>query len=391
MIIGKELIEETASRYQQRQPVREEHRRKLSRGDLLDLDSPERMQKRLARIARITEPMVPSVAAPSAELHERGILLERIFGQSDLVSVSYLEVGLLVARSVARIRVRGSKGELAGWGTGVIVAPRLMLTNNHVVHDPAVAARTWAEFDVQEGVDGKLLPSTIFDLAPDALFVTDPELDYTLVAVAEVSHTGTPLAAYGWLPIIEEEGKAVVGEYLNIIQHPNGEPKQLALRNNRLIDVLENFLHYETDTAPGSSGAPVLNNQWELVALHHSGVANRDGEGRVLTREGTIWNPSMGEHTVDWKANEGVRISRVAKHVRQQELSSATQRALRDTLFEAGPPPIRVPPLASTAAVAVAQASAAALEVAVPGPLSWTIPVTITVAVGEPSSPPPPA
>ncbi len=47
------------------------------------------------------------------------------------------------------------------------------------------------------------------------------------------------LAQYGWLPLLEAPAKLLVGEWLNIIQHPNGEPKQLALRENQLIDVLE--------------------------------------------------------------------------------------------------------------------------------------------------------
>ena len=28
--------------------------------------------------------------------------------------------------------------------------------------------------------------------------------------------------------------------------------------------------HYSTDTEAGSSGSPVFNDQWEVVALHHS-------------------------------------------------------------------------------------------------------------------------
>ena len=31
---------------------------------------------------------------------------------------------------------------------------------------------------------------------------------------------------------------------------------------------------YLADTLPGSSGSPVLNNRWEVVALHHSGGAH---------------------------------------------------------------------------------------------------------------------
>jgi V8-like Glu-specific endopeptidase len=71
------------------------------------------------------------------------------------------------------------------------------------------------------------------------------------------------------------------GEFVNIIQHPSGhQPKALALCDNQLVDVLDSCLHYQTDTAPGSSGAPVYNDQWEVIALHHSG-ARRDEAGHI--------------------------------------------------------------------------------------------------------------
>ena len=40
----------------------------------------------------------------------------------------------------------------------------------------------------------------------------------------------------------------------------------LALRENQIVDLLEQFLHYRTDTEPGSSGSPVYNDQWQIVA-----------------------------------------------------------------------------------------------------------------------------
>ncbi|MFJ1567897.1 trypsin-like serine peptidase [Streptomyces erythrochromogenes] len=79
-------------------------------------------------------------------------------------------------------------------------------------------------------------------------------------------------ATFGSLPLKEAQGKAVIGELVSIIQHPNGEPKQLALRDDQIVDVLDDFVHYSADTARGSSGAPVFNDQWEVVALHHAAV-----------------------------------------------------------------------------------------------------------------------
>ena len=88
---------------------------------------------------------------------------------------------------------------------------------------------------------------------------------------------GAKPSAWGWNTLPESsDGLFVKGEYVSIIQHPNGEMKQIALRENQILDFFDAFLHYRTDTAPGSSGSPVFNDQWEIVALHHSGVPEKD-------------------------------------------------------------------------------------------------------------------
>jgi hypothetical protein len=141
----------------------------------------------------------------------------------------------------------------------------------------------------------------------------------------------TPL---GWNGLSAAEGKVIAGEYVSIIQHPSGERKQLALRENQVVDVLDSFLHYRTDTSPGSSGSPVFNDQWEVVALHHSGVPKEDAQGRLLTRDGKVWTKSMGEHHIHWIANEGVRISRILKHLEGLTLLEP-QAMLRKEAFDA--------------------------------------------------------
>ena len=58
---------------------------------------------------------------------------------------------------------------------------------------------------------------------------------------------------------------------LNIVQHPAGEVKQIAIRRNDFVGPLEgdaNRFTYLTDTLPGSSGSPVFNDEWEVVGLH---------------------------------------------------------------------------------------------------------------------------
>ncbi len=344
-----DTLADSTRRWDKREPEREETQRLLDERGVLYADDPERVEMRLGRLgvdidlAKAIE-RTPEVASTGRSLEENlppesfgaDVLgLERLMGRNDLVDVGFLERGHLASRSVGRISVSSPE---AHYGSGFMVSPRLLLTNNHVLRDRDEAARAYVEFNFQAGLDGRALRPVAFDLEPDTFFETSQKLDFTFVAVAEREEGGAALSDFGWLRLIEAQGKIVLGEFVNVIQHPNGEPKQLALRENKVVDRLENFLHYETDTAPGSSGSPVFNDQWEVVALHHSGVPRKDAEGRYLAIDGSRWTSDMGEQRLDWKANEGVRISRVVGTLREVPMTGAPD-ALRAQLLEAGPPP----------------------------------------------------
>lgn len=49
-------------------------------------------------------------------------------------------------------------------------------------------------------------------------------------------------------------------EHLNIIQHPQGRRKEVALQKNTISNIYTNRIRYTTDTEPGSSGSSVFNN-----------------------------------------------------------------------------------------------------------------------------------
>lgn len=172
------------------------------------------------------------------------------------------------------------------------------------------------------------------------------------------------------------------GEYVTIIQHPNGHPKQIALRENQIIDMLENFLHYHTDTAPGSSGSPLFNDQWEVVGLHHSGVPKRDDQGRILTLHNTLWTADMGDGVIDWIANEGVRISLIVQHIKNQSLDNLGRR-LRDEIFEAGSTlTVPVPTMTGGGTIGAPHIfpSLGAPRIH-EGVATWTIPLTVSVQI----------
>ena len=89
----------------------------------------------------------------------------------------------------------------------------------------------------------------VFSLDPNKLFITDEILDFTVVFINQTAVTGgKSLSDYGFIPIIAAVGKLKEEEAVSVIQHPRGNRKSIALRNNRVIGILENYIQYHTDT-----------------------------------------------------------------------------------------------------------------------------------------------
>ncbi|MCC5465680.1 DNA/RNA non-specific endonuclease [Pelosinus baikalensis] len=244
-----------------------------------------------------------------------GLSMKRIIGESDLFPISYLEAGLKAGKSVCRIEIRDSIGRVLGHGTGFLVAPSLLLTNHHVLDSASVARSSLAQFNCE--VDLNLMPRQIksFRFVPERLFITDVKLDFTLVALETDSADGTKLSEFGFLPLYMESGKALLGEYVSSIQHPSGAPKVVAIRENRITDIFDDFINYTTDTMPGSSGSPVFNDEWVTIALHHTGVPDPDDSTKYI-------------------ANEGIRISSIMECITLlRPTLHEEQQVLLDSLF----------------------------------------------------------
>jgi endonuclease G len=335
MLLDERRLRETEGRLNF---VPERVRASLDKAPPIQNDTPERQQKRVAQV-------VAAAGGESARLD-----LERIINGNDLLNINYLDKGLLAAAAVGRVVVIGSDGEPLGFGTGSMISPRLMLTNNHVLRDAGVARNSQLQFNYQFDTRGRLLPTEDFDLRPDEFFYTNQQLDFTVVAVAETSQSGrAALAQYGALRLNREVGKVSPGESLTIIQHPGGNPKQIAVRENKLLQIDQFYLWYMTDTAPGSSGSPVFNDQWQIVALHHSGVPAKDDAGNWLTVDGKLWDAStMDESRVKWIANEGVRVSCIVQDVEencsQHQLAREFIDSIRRSPGEAAAAPLTSSP-----------------------------------------------
>ncbi|MDO4778990.1 MAG: DNA/RNA non-specific endonuclease [Tissierellia bacterium] len=224
------------------------------------------------------------------------IALERIMGVNDLVPISYLKIGFEVGKSVCKILIRDKFGKQIGSGTGFLIAPGILMTNNHVIPDIDFAKYSIAEFNYQNDDNFMPCPVSHFKFEPERFFLTDEKLDFSIIAVKEEMVDGKTVNDFGFIKLIADPEKILEGEYVSIIQHPKGEPKAVTVRENKVKFIFDDFIHYMTDTEPGSSGSPVFNDQWIVVALHHSGVPD----------------PNKNDK---WIANEGIRISSIASFV----------------------------------------------------------------------------
>lgn len=274
-------------------------------------------------IARAPRPPV-DLAAPSraerAEIASLGeIVLEAVIGANEITPVRFVHRGSQAADAVGRIVFRSSR---AANGTGFLVTPRLLLTNNHVVGDAADASINLLQLAFDEREQGRAIAPIEFRFQPDVAFLTSPvdELDFTLVAVEPVNEAGAALEQFGWLPLIAELGKVTQGQRVNIVHHPEGRPKQVSLRENFLALTLDRFLHYMTDTKPGSSGAPVFNDEWEVVALHHAAREITDQEEISLYRQALGSNVPTGADLEGPSVlvNEGARVSQIVAEIKRQ-------------------------------------------------------------------------
>lgn len=211
--------------------------------------------------------------------------LEKIIGAvSTLVSITYLEIGLQRSRAIVRLVFPDESS-----GTGFLIDGNTIVTNHHVLPDAAAARSSVAQFNYQLTAAGRSAKPVEFRLAPDQFFQTSKEDDWSAVRVE-----GDPAATWGALSLTRTSVK--VGDRVNIIQHPGGGPKQMSLSANVVAFVGDGRVQYLTDTLPGSSGSPVFDKDWTIVALHHSG--------------GWLTEPNAASKRTYYR-NEGIAIDRI--------------------------------------------------------------------------------
>ncbi|WP_405421290.1 trypsin-like peptidase domain-containing protein [Streptomyces erythrochromogenes] len=215
--------------------------------------------------------------------------LERqIFARGTFQDTAFLKVGAETATAVCRLLVQDAQSGAYHHGTGFRIGEDLLMTNHHVLYGrggvPVKHAEAW--FGYEQSLEG--LESEYVSVALDlSSAVGGADDDWAVIRAA------APLPSDAFIIPLPERTTVGNGDRVYVIQHPQGGVKKLAARHNVVRHVDDEVVQYWTDTAKGSSGAPVFDEQWRLVALH-----------RRHTEAGNL--SERNEYR-----NEGVRIDRV--------------------------------------------------------------------------------
>lgn len=237
-----------------------------------------------ARYANIVHNRASGVARlPAAAQVPEVKRKEAIVGVNDMVAFEFLAAGAEAGKSVALLLVPRFENGVAvksntggPWlmqGTGWMVGPDLLLTNHHVIN-----ARRDDELDASAADFERQGLETAIDFAYDSLkkpatagvqavVASSVNLDYALLRLKS-GQGRQPLK------LLRQRVTVQATTYLsvNIIQHPRGLLKQVAFRNNLVTGADQDTLRYFTDTDYGSSGSPVFDDEWRVVALHRGAV-----------------------------------------------------------------------------------------------------------------------
>ena len=212
-------------------------------------------------------------------------------------------------------------------GTAFLINHDVLLTNYHVIRNSGYLEEGVARFGYRLDYSGARTNGKIVKLDPGFYFSSPAEeLDYAMVRLVEapLAHmvAGSGLEELS-VPELVMKGVhrgylTLVDSYIrkhdrvNIIQHPDGDPLKVVMTRNFVDDdMAESRVRYVADTMKGSSGSPVLNHRWQVVALHHSGKPYPPDSG-IETR------------TKDWRGryrlNEGIPVRAILNDFRAKGL-----------------------------------------------------------------------
>ena len=224
-------------------------------------------------------------------------------GRSTLLPVNFLARGVQKSKAVGKVEIKIGSNRV-NVGTGFLFKVKgindlFFITNYHVINDRKDIDKTKVIFDYELDIDGNSVASKSFRIDENRAWYCSPVNEYD-TTIFNLIDDHNELESYGYIELKEIE--IAQNDFVNIIQHPGGEMKQISLYHNIVTNTSERVVQYLTDTLKGSSGSPVFNSDWEVVALHHSGGGKKPGE------------PELPEGIKS--RNEGIFINKIIQFVK---------------------------------------------------------------------------
>jgi hypothetical protein len=253
--------------------------------------------RQVGGVVELTPLQLQSAAAGTGVPKKDGY--EKVFGTDTYERYDWWVLGLQRGNAVGQVRTEGGEGV----GTGFLLRGRdlhaslgdevLFITNAHVI-------------SADDNVHNALATKPLYPEEARVLFETDPNatvhsvkeivwssppasLDATLVRLDPPPTIDPPTVWFRPIPVGGTDRVYIIG-------HPKGGKLCYSFQDNRVIDFESPFLHYRTPTEGGSSGSPVFDKQWRVVALHHAGY---DERRKLRGQEGV------------YSANEGIWLSAI--------------------------------------------------------------------------------
>lgn len=267
--------------------------------DISDASCVQLEPNRTLEVAELTRQVQQPTFVP--EVQDEDALERALSSEDNFLEIYQLLGAIYSAQAVGRIQL-SLKEPL---GTGWLIGPDLLLTNHHVLPNLDLVDAAQVRFGYRKDSLGVEIEGLTVNLDPDCYYGSPgEELDYALVRLKEqpLAHMSpggdiSGLTLYdlirrghhrGYLLFVPDKKIANL-QRVNIIQYPEKDypyQKVVLTQNYVTHDMYPTRVHYTANTKKGSSGSPVFNLMWQVIALHHSGTPFPPIPGRENSNEG---------------------------------------------------------------------------------------------------------